>query len=263
MSRWKITGVTVAWIVAATAHATPAYATLITFEYAGEITGVLDNDNLLGGAVNVGTLFSGSFTFESTTPDSLPKDPFTGSYEDALTAISGGIGPLLFSASGALTSEIQIINVDPGVDSDIYTASASGLEALLLIERLDFFFVLGDFDGAALQNDSLLLSPPDFSLIDSTIFQLATESRNVVLIGDITSVIPEPGTLLLFTVGSVVCWCSGCKRNAAARRKSPHANPATTTEPRIVTRPPRIPAGPHKRSATDSPWKSTTARQSV
>ena len=43
---------------------------LVTWEFAGEITLVRDPDNFLAGAVTVGSPFSGSYTFESATPDS-------------------------------------------------------------------------------------------------------------------------------------------------------------------------------------------------
>ncbi|MGD2111093.1 MAG: hypothetical protein PVI86_17080, partial [Phycisphaerae bacterium] len=54
-----------------------ANAALITWEFGGRITSVHDVNDVLGGQVSVGTPFSGSFAFESTTPDSL-SGPNTG-----------------------------------------------------------------------------------------------------------------------------------------------------------------------------------------
>jgi len=59
---------------------------LITFAFEGDITSVTDRDGILGGQVQVGDTFSGSYTFESTTPDSNPHVRF-GYYADAITSV--------------------------------------------------------------------------------------------------------------------------------------------------------------------------------
>lgn len=75
---------------------TPAKGALVTWQFAGEITSVVDRNNLLDGAITVGTPFSGSYTFESTTPDLDPKNTGNGRYDDAITSVSGIIGDLTF-----------------------------------------------------------------------------------------------------------------------------------------------------------------------
>ena len=47
-------------------------AGFVTWEFAGEVTSVEDDLNLLGGQVSVGSPFSGIYTFDPDTPDIDP-----------------------------------------------------------------------------------------------------------------------------------------------------------------------------------------------
>ena len=80
--------------------ATLTFGEPITFVFSGELTLVSDRDGVLNGEVEVGARFGGTYTFESTTPDSRPDDPLRGLYEGAITDITGHVfgssGPLLF-----------------------------------------------------------------------------------------------------------------------------------------------------------------------
>jgi len=85
----------------------PALAGLVTWAFTGEITSVFDRNNLLGGAVTVGSPFSGSFTFESTTE---PTEPGGGFYDDALTSIAGEVGDSVFIGPADMHNSISILN---------------------------------------------------------------------------------------------------------------------------------------------------------
>lgn len=53
-----------------------AWAVPITFEFTGRVTSIVDVDHVLAGDVVVGDTFTGTYTFDSTLPDSYPyADP--------------------------------------------------------------------------------------------------------------------------------------------------------------------------------------------
>ena len=66
-------------------------ATPITFSFTGTVTQlVTDPEDPFGGTIGFGTTFTGSYTFESTTPDAAPGTE-TGSYSMAGGALGGGV----------------------------------------------------------------------------------------------------------------------------------------------------------------------------
>ena len=80
MIRRPLIGALASATVGMLAGLSPARAELVTWGFSGEIDSVLDSENVLEGAVTVGTPFSGRFTFETTTPDDNPSNPGLGEY---------------------------------------------------------------------------------------------------------------------------------------------------------------------------------------
>ncbi|UCC28835.1 MAG: PEP-CTERM sorting domain-containing protein [Phycisphaerales bacterium] len=190
-----------------------------TFEFAGEITYVADDDGLLGGAVAVGSPFSGLYTFESTTPDSDLDEPRRGLYADTISFVSGEIAGIPFLGPLAPTDFVDVRDF-PNTSFDHYLVYA---EVELLSTALDFKLRLGDQSGTAFQSDSLPLVPPDLALFDSTRFAVFDGSETIPLRveGYVTWLVPEPGTVVLLAFATLII---------LRRKKSGTQYPARQTE---------------------------------
>lgn len=201
MNRHRCLALMVAGL-ALSGDAAVALGELITFEFAGEITSVQDDYGLLGGAVTIGTPFSGLYTFESTTPDMWPYSLETGVYP-ATMVVAGHVGEFQFSGITGTADLIVIGNGSPLDPPDSYLTSWSvdfaGQPAGAGIE-------LVDNTGIAFSRDSLPLSPPRLSRFDERTFGIGAggEIPHLGLLGEITSLTPEPGTLTLLALGALV-----------------------------------------------------------
>lgn len=82
-AQYLIASMTALVFVTSLAISNVAQAMLVTFDFEGKATGV---PGTLNPPILPNTIISGSFTFESTTPDLLPSDPARGRY--ALTNLS-------------------------------------------------------------------------------------------------------------------------------------------------------------------------------
>lgn len=172
----------------------------VTFHFGGEITRVLDLDNLLGGQIAVGSPFSGQYTFESDTPDSNPE-PSRGEYLGAMLSVSGEVAGIPFSASNGGTSQISIRN---GFGSSISDSYSYIVEVSFLGLRFDQSLVLSDNSGTVLDSDNLFTLAPDLSSFSFHLFSISdtTETIRLNLDGQLLSFVPEPGTLVLLLLGA-------------------------------------------------------------
>ena len=203
-----------------TALSGPVSASPITFAFTGNVISV---DAPLSGTFNTSQTLSGFYTFESTTPDTVPLDPTLGSYTGALTALSftvgsyTGTGPAL--PGGTIVVENNRVMPFQPIPRDSYTAGGEvvgpdvgGLSPLFV------FVGLADPTGTALNSDSLPTSPPTLSAFTqglgfALIFGLPAFPENEEQVrGTLTSLtlvteppegtpIPEPSTWLLLSSG--------------------------------------------------------------
>lgn len=179
-----------------------AFGFPVTWEFEGEITSVFDPNDSLGGAITVGTPFSGIYTFESTTLDSQSDNLILGVYNDAITAISGQVGDIPFFASTEFTSVITVHNFGVGVDNDQYFVDILNVDIPILGDTFDFFLRYADADGAVFQTDLLPLSPPDLASSIAAFVSFRVDD-NTSFNGDITMLVPEPGTFALLALGAL------------------------------------------------------------
>ncbi|MCB9849737.1 MAG: hypothetical protein H6817_03440 [Phycisphaerales bacterium] len=195
-------------VIMAFACAGVAQATPVTFAFEGDITFVSDRDGILGGQVNVGDTFSGSYTFESTTPDSEPHPRF-GYYDDAISQIDGQAGGVPFSSPSGSTSYINIRNNEGGL-SDSYFAFG---DVLIADRAVTFSIQLFGSDTTQLSDDSLLLVPPELTAFSPRLLFLGgSESAGINIQADVSSLvlIPEPHTLTLVVVLALgFAFCGG------------------------------------------------------
>lgn len=160
---------------------------------------------------------TGTLTFESSTPDSLPLNSSQGFYVGAVTAFSFTLG----SYQGTFAGH------NPGTGVAVQNAAQDRFTASALFSGVavtgsgvtytpDFVaMILGDPTGTAFSSD--LLQVPDFADFSAGIFSLffrtnPTDPLSAIsFAADITSLtlvptadaVPEPGSLLLLGTGVV------------------------------------------------------------
>lgn len=196
------------------ALAGPARAVQITWSFTGEVALVGGTSgevaSLASGGVVVGAPVSGVMVFESTTSDSDP-DPLFGSYLGAVTDLRADFPALAvtFEASGA---EQVLLNLEGSGVPFVYAAQGGGADSTATFASVLFSLELVDSSNAAFPNDSLPLSRPPLSALDpysaaqaaslgfTTRLHLAFSPTASVDV-ELTSLVPEPGTLTLLGAG--------------------------------------------------------------
>lgn len=188
-------------------------ASPITFGFTGVVSQdpLLDPDDPFGGSIAFGTLFSGSYVFESTTPDGDPSAS-GGSYTSAGGTLSLTIGGNSFIASDLLN--IGVGNNFSG--SDFYTVFARNTSGA---DPFDLSLTLQDLQGSVFGGALLPTDAPSFAAFElATLFFTGTVGGNQVQIdgqlrsltciagcvpggGTGTPVVPEPATFALLSAG--------------------------------------------------------------
>lgn len=202
----------IAWsIVGMLSLSAAARAGPVTWEFAGEVTRIIDPDNLLNGQVVIGSPLQGSFTFESTTPDSNP-DPTGGLRYNALIDLQGTVGSLSLTwpTTPTPTGRNYIdVNLGDGGLPDLYGASIP--TSFLGYDFFNLSILLQGPPGSIFSEiDALPLIPPDLSVVETGFFLLdPTETIYLVVDGELSFLVPEPSTLIFLVLGA----------GALARRK--------------------------------------------
>lgn len=173
----------------------------VTWEFAGEITSVRDDGNILAGQVTVGSPFSGVFTFESTTSNRFPTNPNSAIYRDVFSNLIGSVSGIPINGPVGANS-ISIVDASSTSPSDFFGIS---VPVDLSGSFINLQIFLTDSSGTILSSDNLLLDPPSLERFDINVFMLrSTEEIPLLqLEGHLTSLTPEPSTLLLLVVGAI------------------------------------------------------------
>ena len=85
----------IAVVIVALGSVSVAQADLISYEFSGTVD-VSDSGDLLGGAFSSGNIFTGSFSYESDSPDGSPSDTYFTS--PAQVSITTAINGYIFSS---------------------------------------------------------------------------------------------------------------------------------------------------------------------
>jgi len=175
-----------------------ASGAIITFEFGGVITEVDDAASVLPPDVQVGSLFSGSYTFDSTMPDLYPNDPRIGKYDSGADGFAVQIASLSLVAPSDNAGDILVYdNTSSG--RDLISIGSYGFQ-FLDYSIWELGINLRDETGEALFDDLLPLTPPDLSAFDEHSLFMHAEGLNyeiIVVRGELTYLIPEPTTLIL------------------------------------------------------------------
>jgi hypothetical protein len=176
-----------------------ASAASITVQFTGIVTQVPIDD--IYGDITAGSLFAGSYTFNSTAVDLIPADPASGSYTS-----SGVPFEMLVSIDGHVFTASDSVNI--GIFNsfvDQYTVLALGASGDLALELF-----LQDNAATVFANDGLPLTAPllgAFAIKDFHSHQVAVGGE-VQVDGQVTSLsvstVPEPSAGLLVCAGLVV-----------------------------------------------------------
>jgi len=196
-----------------------ARAGFVTWEFAGEATSVQDDTNLLGGAVTVGSPFSGTFTFDPDATDSDPH-PRRGFYEESIIDFSGAIATVPFWGPVGNRNSIEVKN---GFGSPTLDSFSVRPDVRIVGVDLDVTIGLFDSSGIVFGSDALPVLPPDLDFFSTRRFILFDQSETLSfrVAGDVSSlaVIPEPSTFALLGLGSVLV----ARRFRSSRRRMRHS----------------------------------------
>jgi len=175
----------------------PTQGAIITFEFSGEVTFVQDYEGILGGKVSVGDSFAGTYTFDSTMPDTWPDDPNYGRYYSGASGMTFSVGDLELIAPGP-NCAISIANRD---NMDGFSIFAGGF-ASDGIQITELPLNLYDTTASVFSDDSLPLTHPNINSFDQRTINVqgvALDNSNVRfrIEGVPISLTPEPDTILL------------------------------------------------------------------
>jgi len=183
-----------------------AAAEMITFKFDGVIDVVDDENNVLDGAVQVGSPFTGVYTFDSDTADAWPDDLQRGRYDSP--------GPTMNLTIGGLEVVVESGNAKINVANDFYGSdiyrvggTQSFMAGDLVIQEMGF--KLEDPTGSALDSDVLPVRPPNLTDYAQRWFGILGEKTGVggfKFWGEPASLvlIPEPATFVLISGAALV-----------------------------------------------------------
>jgi len=185
----------------------PAQAALITIEIEAVVDSVDDPFGYLEGKIIVGDIITGSYTYDSLTPDSNPW-PTLGRYEYHAPpyGIFLSVGGFEFETNpGNVDFFISIENDHPPDDNYLVRSHNNlPLSNGTLIGGISW--LLNDPTGNALSSTDLLTTAP---VLDDWGFNRLTVNGGTPaipfgILSHVTSAIPEPGTIMLLGLGGLM-----------------------------------------------------------
>jgi len=196
-------------------NARPSDANTIQINFAGEVD-VVSGDAAFQSAFNTSQTVTGSYTFESTTPDTSPLDPTFAQY--ALISYTISVGS--YTAQG-VQSNLTVSNSGPPFNTSDYIIVLSDTTGPLVGTMLPYRSSLELYDGSelALNSDALPLTAPDLSAFPFAEWRLtfvdpANTSRSAFVSGPLTSLttasVPDAGaTFWLLSLGITAMAAAG------------------------------------------------------
>jgi hypothetical protein len=182
----------------------------ITIKITGEITSA--SGSALPSTIHAGDTFTGTYTYDSSTPDSDPSDIYGAYQYDSPYGISISIGGYEFMTAtdhvGQFTIGIANDNPFNGTSQpwDSYSVRSEGQNISIpsLDSPIDYIrWYLRDYDHTAFSSDALPVTTPELADWEYNYFEIhGWDSTNSIWIkGTVTHVTPEPVTGILMAMG--------------------------------------------------------------
>jgi hypothetical protein len=182
-----------------------AQGAIITIAIEGFVDYVEDPGGLLAGSIFVGDLITGTYTYDTSTPDTNPLVDYASYWQTGPPAgISLVVNALQFGSNpDSLNYRIGI--ADGYESSDIYSVrSNNNLAVSDHLSPTDIYWKLEDITGTALSGTELPWTPPkldDWGVNALTI----TADRRFSIKAHVTHVmgVPEPMTVIMLGLGAI------------------------------------------------------------
>ncbi|MBV9891289.1 MAG: hypothetical protein JO090_10450 [Rhizobacter sp.] len=193
----------------------------VTFAYAGTISQVpvLDPDSPFPLPVDLGTPYTGTYTFDDGAVNQIAGDPTSGSYFSPLGTLKLNLAGLSFVFTGI---SIGVID-SPGFD--FYSVIFSENPSPDIPTGIQLSLSLADYTGTALSSNALPALPPSLSSFDTTnaFFFTDTIGGNQVEVGGSLDAlaVPEPPAPLVPVIAAALA-ASWLARRRARALAAPH-----------------------------------------
>jgi len=186
-------------------------AGIVEISLTAEIMYIRDPDEF-DGQLQIGDIITGSYKYESTTPDSNPL-PTVGDYEH----YSSPYGISLTAGGFVFQTDPDNVNFLVEVVNNHYASPTEDNYGIISYNNLPLSngvpiagieWHLSDTSGTALSSDALPTTPPvldDWSYSWGMLIHTGPHTGHVAIEADVTSVelVPEPTTLVLLGLGSL------------------------------------------------------------
>jgi len=186
------------------AGALPAKGYPVTIYIEAVVDSVDDRGNYLEGKINPGDPITGWYTYDSDTLDSNPSI-YIGMYEhhSSSSGIKLSLGGFVFQTDqDNVVFLVSVGNAGGPYSSDNYLIRSYNNLPLSNGTLVDFIsWQLDDPTGNALSSDALPTTPPVLDDWQSIVGLRLEGDRAFLIDAHVTSAIPEPATILLFSLG--------------------------------------------------------------
>ena len=183
-----------------------ANAQVITIGIEAVVDGVMDSTNALEGKVNAGDLITGSYTYDTLTPDTA-TNPDIGRYWHYTSpyGVSLSAGGFVFETDPAnVDFVVEIVNGN-GRDGYLFRSYNNvPLSNSVMVDHISW--QLDDYSGQAMSSTLLPSTGPVLSAWPESNWLHVTgdkETSYFTISAQVTSVqvVPEPATIVLFGLG--------------------------------------------------------------
>ena len=183
-------------------------AEIVTIYLTAEVTHVDDLTDLLEDKVNVGDAITGSYSYDSDTPDTNPLDT-VGDYWHYNAPYGFNLSSDFFvfqTDPDNVNFLVEIANSHIPPPDGYLLRSYSNLPLSNGVHVDHISWLLDDYSGTALSSIALPTTPPvleDWEYDWGLRISFGDRGSSMV-IAEVTSVVPEPTTFLLLSLGSLL-----------------------------------------------------------